>query len=127
MYWKSAPTLSMYLPESFPYVSLGPRPSTCKLIYCTWNARGDYFSVHTPTLVGSVWFSHYKCSLFRKLNIIEQINGVVLLTAFNLLCMYMKWQTGNGVCSVFSWEAVDALSILTIISMKMYYPDETNV
>jgi len=34
--------------------------------------------------------------LFRKLNIIEQLNGVVLLTAFNLLCMYMKWQTGNG-------------------------------
>jgi hypothetical protein len=41
--------------------------------------------------------------------------------------MYMKWQTGNGVCSVFSWETVDALSILTSISMKMYYPDETNV
>jgi hypothetical protein len=103
MYGNPCLLIPLYIPQSCPYVSLVPRPFMCKLIYCTWNARVGYFRVHALDLIGSLW-SYCKCSLLQFVSEIQylRIDKRRGVTAFNLLCMYMKWQTGNWLveCSV---------------------------
>ena len=86
--------------------------------------------MHIPALVGSVWCSHYKCSLWQfvseiKYHRTDKRCGVT--NSLQFIVYVRKMTNRKWVCRVFNWEAVDALSVLTSISPKMYCAGETNV